>query len=237
MMKQTSYPNQELHRHHFPDTIQSPPLLYTILRAGCQFTFSTFFQTRIFGRHYEPTDGGVVYVSNHQSFLDPMLATMALQRPGNYMARDSLFRNKWFSKLITKVNAMPIKRGAADLGALKESMRRIKSGRSMVIFPEGTRTLDGRLQEFLPGMALLSQRAAAWTVPVIIDGAYENWPRTQTFPSRDHAMIVQYGEPISQKEARTYSPEAFVEHVRDRMIGMQNEVRTRVGRKPFDYDA
>ena len=107
----------------------------------------------------------------------------------------------------------------------------------MVIFPEGTRTIDGRLQKFLPGMALLSQRAAAWTVPVIIDGAYENWPRTQSFPNRDHAMIVQYGEPISQKEARTYSPEALVNHVRDRMIGMQHEVRTRVGRKPFDYDA
>ncbi len=189
----------------------------------------------MFNRHFEPTSGGVIYVSNHQSFLDPVLISIALRRQMNYMARDSLFKIPGFRQLIMSVNTFPVKRGKADLSALKESMRRLKAGVQLAIFAEGTRTRDGRIGEFLPGVAILAQRAAEWTVPVLIDGAFEAWPRTQILPSLGTNIVVQYGQPIHCSEARKMKSIGFVSEVRRRLIIIQADVRRRAGRPQFTY--
>ena len=114
-------------------------------------------------------------------------------------------------------------------------MRRIKKGGQVTIFAEGTRTSDGRIGSFLPGMAILSQRVADWTIPVLIDGAFEVWPRKQMLPLPGN-IVVQYGRPISREEAQSHTPQVFVDNVRQRLINIQTEVRRRAGKKPLDYD-
>ncbi|UCG32141.1 MAG: 1-acyl-sn-glycerol-3-phosphate acyltransferase, partial [Phycisphaerales bacterium] len=99
---------------------------YRFCRFWCQWFCLLFFRVRVFGRQNIPDRGGVLLVCNHQSFFDPVLVTMALHREGNYMARDTLFRNPWFRVLIKSLNAFPIRRGAADVQAVKETMRRLK---------------------------------------------------------------------------------------------------------------
>jgi 1-acyl-sn-glycerol-3-phosphate acyltransferase len=205
------------------------------MRTVLQVVLSAYCRVRVFNRHYEPASGGAVYVCNHQSFLDPMLMSYALRRPMNYMARDNLFRVPGFGRLIREFYAFPVKRGTADTGAMKEAMRRIKAGGQVVLFAEGTRTLDGRIGPFLPGVALLAQRVAKWTVPVVIDGAFESWPRTQKLPSMGN-IIVQYGPPIGREEAARHTPEEFINSVRKICIDMQAEVRQRIGRPALIYN-
>ena len=89
--------------------------------------------------------------------------------------------------------------------------------------------------EFLPGVAMLSQRAAAWTVPVLIDGAFEAWPRWQPLPSPG-SVVVQYAPPIAQAEARNASPAEFVAAVRGQLIEIQRDVRRRTGRTELLYE-
>jgi len=249
MTRIASYPNPLLRSWRLSGgAVQQPNLWYRLLRPVCQVTFTAIWQVRVFNRHYEPADGGVVYISNHQSFLDPMLVSMALRRPMNYMARDSLFRFPLFRQLITSLNAFPVRRGTADLAALKEAMRRIKgvarrdaprlgarAGGQVAVFAEATRTRDGRIGPMLPGVAVLSQRAADWTVPVVIDGAFEAWPRTSALPLPG-SIAVQFAPPISQAQARAMAPEQFVEHVRRILIDMQADLRRRTGRPPLRYD-
>ena len=205
------------------------------MRRVFQVTMGAIWQVRVFNRHLEPARGGAVYISNHQSFLDPMLASMALRRPMNYMARDTLFRFPIFRQIIESLNAFPVRRGTADLTALKEALRRLKAGGQVVVFAEGTRTTDGRIGPMLPGVAMLAQRAAAWTVPVLIDGAFECWPRTAALPLPG-SVVVQYGRPISQDQARAMEPGAFVESIRRQLIEIQTDVRRRVGRPALRYD-
>jgi 1-acyl-sn-glycerol-3-phosphate acyltransferase len=150
------------------------------------------------------------------------------------MARDTLFRFPIFRQIIESLNAFPVRRGTADLTALKEAMRRLKAGGQVVVFAEGTRTTDGRIGPMLPGVAVLAQRAAEWTVPVLIDGAFEAWPRTSPLPMPG-SVVVQYGEPIPQKVARKMSAEELVERVRRQLIDIQTDVRRRVGRPPLRY--
>jgi 1-acyl-sn-glycerol-3-phosphate acyltransferase len=234
-MKIASYANPDLPKWRMAPGVTRPTLFYRVMRTGCRVFMPGVWKIRVFNRHYEPATGGVVYISNHQSFLDPMLVGFGLQRPLSYMARDTLFKQAAFRRLITSVNAFPVKRGTADVGALKEAMRRIKGGGGVLLFAEGTRTLDGHIGPLLPGMAMLAQRAAQWTVPVVIDGAYECWPRTQKLPSTG-SIVVQYGPPISQDEARQHDPQDFVNIVRAQMIEIQTDIRRRVGRPELKYE-
>ena len=230
-----SAPNPRLHHLRLPEGVPAPTLWYRSLRRLCHVGVSAMWKIRVFDRRHEPTRGGAVYISNHQSFLDPVLMGVGLRRPVNYMARHSLFRVPVFRQLIGSLNAFPVHRGTADRGALKEAMRRIEAGGQVGVFAEGTRTRDGSIGAFLPGVALLSQRSAEWTVPVLIDGAFEAWPRWQALPSPG-SIVVRYGEAIPRAEARRMKAADFVARVRRTILDMQADTRRRVGRPPVPYE-
>jgi 1-acyl-sn-glycerol-3-phosphate acyltransferase len=234
-MRIGSHPNPDLPYWRMAAGVERPTIFYRIMRAGCRVVFPLFCKARVFGRHNEPAEGGAVFICNHQSYLDPMLIGIGMRRPMSYMARDTLFRIGPFAKLIRAVNAFPVKRGTADTGALKEAMRRIKAGGQVLVFAEGTRTLDGRIGPLLPGVALLAQRTAQWTVPVVIDGAFESWPRTQSLPSPGN-IVVQFGRAIGQDEARKRSAQEFIDLVRRQMIEIQTGLRRRAGRPALNYE-
>jgi 1-acyl-sn-glycerol-3-phosphate acyltransferase len=160
-------------------------------------------------------------VSNHQSFFDPVLVTMALPREGNYMARHSLFANPVFERLITSLNAFPIRRNSADIQAVKETMRRLKSGKLVVTFPEGTRTRNGSVGRFLPGAGAVALKARAAVVPVFVDGAYRSWPRHRTLP-RPVRVSVRYGTPLTPEQLADYTPVELADLLRRRVIALQH---------------
>lgn len=226
-----SYPNPRLTLHDWPEGVPAPGLYYRVMRRFFQVTMSALWGIRVLNRQLEPTEGGVVYICNHQSYLDPMLMSLALRRPMNYMARASLFRPPVFRTLIRSLNAFPVRRGHADTAALKEAMRRLKAGGQVVVFAEGTRTHDGRIGPMLPGVAMLARRAAKWTVPTVIDGAFECWPRRRKLPLPGN-IAVAYDRPIPQSESRGADAEQFMADVRERMIRLQTDLRRRLGREP-----
>lgn len=230
-----THPNPELTRWSFGEGVPASTHRFRAWRTLLRGTMQLLWDIRVYNRHYEPTRGSAVYICNHQSFFDPILMSYALYRPMNYMARDSLFRNPGFRRLIASVNAFPVRRGKADTGALKEAIRRLRAGGQLVMFAEGTRTTDGKIGEFLPGVAMLAQRAAEWIVPVVIDGAYEAWPRDHILPSRGK-IIVQYAPPIPSKQVRKMPSGDFVNELRRQLIEMQTDVRRRVGRPELNYD-
>ena len=230
-----SHPNPLLRGIRLPKTIESSNPYYNMMRWGLRLLMPMAWKVRVYGRHNEPAEGGVVYISNHQSFLDPMLVGFGLARPLNYMARSTLFDTPGLKRLMSSLNAFPVKRGTADTGALKEAMRRIKRDGQVLVFAEGTRTRDGRVSPFLPGVALLAQRAAKWIVPVMIDGAFDVWPRTRGLPGAGN-IVVCFGEPIPQARARKFKAAPLVEHVRQIIIQMQTDVRRRLGRPQIEYD-
>ena len=230
-----SHPNPNLRRWALPANVQNSTVWYRFWRVVAGLGCILMWRIRVFNRHHEPTSGSVLYISNHQSFMDPMLGTCMLQRPISYMARDSLFHPRLFAWYIRSLNTFPVHRGTADTGAVREAMRRLKARGQLMVFPEGTRTRDGRIGPLLPGVSLLARRAADWVVPMVIDGAFEAWPRTRRLPGPGY-VVVQYGRPISQAKARAMKPRAFMAYVRREMIVIQSDIRRRLGRSALKYD-
>ena len=185
------------------------------------------YGVRHYGRHNIPISGGVLVVSNHQSHFDPPLVGMGVPRRMNYLARDTLFGFAPFRWLISSLDAIPIDREGMGLGGIKESLRRLKRGEMVLVFPEGTRTRDGEIAPFRPGFTALAARSGAAILPVAVDGAYAAWPRNQKFPGLGR-IRVRYGPPLLPEEIRGRDERELLAEVERRVRACQAEIRSMV---------
>lgn len=186
--------------------------IYRIARYTCQTFLAYYCRGRVFDLQNVPLDGAVMLACNHQSFLDPPMATCVLPRECHYLARDTLFRNPLFGRLISAMNAFPVKRGEADIGAVKETLRRLKAGNVVTVFPEGTRTIDGTIGPINPNSISIARKANATIVPTLVDGAFEAYPRTAKLPHFGR-IYISYGKPITPEQIRECSNEEVAERV------------------------
>jgi 1-acyl-sn-glycerol-3-phosphate acyltransferase len=153
------------------------------------------FRFRILHRHRMIQSGPVILAMNHQSFLDPPLAGIGCDRAIYFLARRSLLDVWGLGWLLPKLNVIPVDQEGIDRSALKALIRVIKAGHGALVFPEGSRTLDGKLQPALPGLGLIIAKTLAPVVPMRIFGAYEALPRGSN-RLRLHPITVVVGEPI-----------------------------------------
>jgi len=151
-----------------------------------------------------------------------------------FLARDSLWKNRFFGWLISSVNTIPVRQGNADLSAMRKVIGKLKEGWGVCIFPEGTRTSDGKITPFKPGFGLLCRRGEAAVVPVVIDGAFECWPRLKKIFSPGR-IDVCYGEAIPAGEVANMSNSELADVLTDTLRRMQMESRIKRGKEPYDY--
>lgn len=183
----------------------------------CRLAAVVLLGVRCHGRRHIPAAGGVLVLPNHQSHLDPVLVGLACNRHLNYLARETLFRYLPFRWLIQSLDAIPIDREGLGLAGLKETLKRLKRGEMVLIFPEGTRTRDGQMAPLKPGFSALARRAQVPLLPVGIAGAYDAWPRWHLLPRR--AIVhVCFGPSLK--------PEV-VAHYTDRELVLELERRIR----------
>jgi 1-acyl-sn-glycerol-3-phosphate acyltransferase len=194
-------------------------------RGVSQFLSVFMFRLRVGVQHHIPRTGGVLMITNHQSFLDPWLIGIGLRRQLHYMARDSLFRGGFLHYLMELWNAFPVKRGSADLTAIRTAVERLDKGFIVNIFPEGTRSEDGTIGPIAPGMSIILNRCKQDVpiVPVVIDGAFAAWPRNRKFP-KGHPIKLIHGKAIPAAEWRKLSPEELSQRIRGEMVKLQEQI-------------
>lgn len=185
-----------------------------------------FWRVHFTGRENVPAEGALIVASNHQSHLDPPLVGSGFPRRLNFVARKSLYRFSPFGALIRSLDAIPVDQDGSPLAGLRESLRRLKGGEALLIFPEGSRSWDGEIAPFLPGFALLSRKSNATILPTAIEGAYDAWPRWQKAP-RTGTVHIHFGVPMPPDEARRYSDGDLAAELERRVRRLHEEVRLR----------
>ena len=156
--------------------------------------FRTIFGLKIVGAEKLITEGSVLVASNHQSFLDPPLIGNLYQTEMVFLARKTLFVG-FFKWLYPQWNAIPVDQDRPDMGSLKTIIRKLKDGERVLVFPEGERTLDGKIGSAAPGIGLIAVKSGAVIQPVRISGAREALPRGSG-RIRFSRITVTVGDPI-----------------------------------------
>jgi 1-acyl-sn-glycerol-3-phosphate acyltransferase len=165
-------------RAHNPNSSVLKSLICTVCRVIARLTLQGLFGAKSLYSERVPAEGALLMVANHQSFLDPpMIGAFVRQRQIVYIARLGLFKSKIFGWFIGALNAIPIREdGQSDTPAIKAALSVLARGHALAIFPEGRRTLDGALQPFKRGTALLFKRAKCPVQPVAVEGNFDAWP-------------------------------------------------------------
>lgn len=193
-------------------------ILYPVLWVLCRTLGVAVFGIRVRFAEPLPPRGGLLVLSSHQSHLDPLLLGLACDRRLSSLARSTLFHFGPFGAVIAALDAVPIDRNASMVAAMRAVIGRLKAGKAVTVFPEGSRTADGRLGEFKPGFALIAKRAGVPIAPVAIVGGYECWPRSRRLP-RPGRIRLEFGRVITVAEvAALDEPQLFelcVARIRD----------------------
>jgi 1-acyl-sn-glycerol-3-phosphate acyltransferase len=197
---------------------------YDALRVLARLLGVGMFGLRAHGREHWPATGGGLVCANHQSYFDPPLVGLTCDRRMNYLARDTLFRVPGLAQLIWFLDAIPIDREGGGLAGLKETLRRLKAGELVLIFPEGTRTHDGEVAPLKPGFIAVARRSKVPLVPVGIDGAYQSWPRTAKLP-RPTRLAVVIGPPILPEQVAELTDDDLLAELEQRILNCHAQAR------------
>jgi 1-acyl-sn-glycerol-3-phosphate acyltransferase len=199
--------------------------------AGYQFFKTSFwlvakivFRFRWKGREHFPRGTGALICANHQSYFDPVLVGICFRKQINFLARNTLFDVFLFGRLIHYLEAIPIDREGFGISGIKETLKRLKRGEMVLVFPEGTRTLDGQVGPLKPGFCALARRGKVPILPAGVDGAYDAWPRSSRFP-RLTKLRTCFGPMITLEQIERMTDEQLMEEVHRRILACHREAR------------
>jgi len=159
---------------------------YNILKFIAKGLFNLIYKIDVKGLENVPKDEGALICPNHYTWADPVLVAIVTPRPIRFMAKYETFKNPFLRFLLNKLGAFPVRRGEPDLNAIKTSLKLLKDGHLLGLFPQGTRVKGEDLGSAHSGVALLAIKSNKKVIPVFIGGSYVPFTKMKVF----------FGEPI-----------------------------------------
>lgn len=184
-------------------------LLYRIIHVLTWACFRLFYDAHVIGLEHLPKNSGCLIVSNHVSFLDAPLIGCQIPYEMYFLPRKTLFLSRISGWILPRLNAIPVELDKPYVGALKKIIQILRSGNIVLLFPEGTRSYDGKLQSSEPGVGFIIEKAGVPVVPLRIFGAYEAWPRDKC-PKIFMPLQIVCGPPIIFHDLPEDAREKFV---------------------------
>jgi 1-acyl-sn-glycerol-3-phosphate acyltransferase len=198
------------------DRSLSSRIWYGIFKCAIRTAATFVYRVRYTGIGNIPPAGPLVVVSNHQSHLDPPLLGVGFPWRLNYFARKSLFVSPLFGWFMASFDAIPVDREKSPLSGMRETLRRLKRGEALLMFPEGSRSWDGEIGPMMGGFALLAMRSKAAVLPAAIEGAFRAWPRWNRLP-RLGTIHVHFGHPIPAEQVTSMTEQRLLSETASRI--------------------
>jgi long-chain acyl-CoA synthetase len=211
----------------------SASVVTAVTRAICAAVFRTAYRLRVQGLRHVPAHGPVILVSNHCSYFDAFLLAASLPlricQQIFYMGFEWFFRQPILAWWGRGVRVIPVDMDTYLMRALQASALVLKQGKILCVFPEGERSVDGRVRPFLKGVGILARELKVPVLPAHISGAFETWPRGQSLP-KIHRIRVRFGPVVTPEELLAGEGprggdeyETIVMRLRERVIALGRE--------------
>ena len=199
--------------------------------------FATYFRWQVLHPERVPLTGPVILASNHATFLDPPLIGSGVKRDINYMARKSLFRYPVVGWVLRHWGVVPVDREGGGARGLKAILGRLLDGGAIILFPEGTRTRDGKLQPARSGIGLTVIKSTAPVVPVRVFGTFEAYGRHMRLP-RPRPIAVKYGRPMKFEPLRAEAKTCSKARLKDIYQQVADEIMAAISKlEPYEDKA
>ncbi len=194
-------------------------MIYWLAYLLMKVTDKIYLNCKFLGKENLPNKGSYIIASNHISNLDPFILGVSCLRKFSYVAKDSLFKNKFLAFLFTQMGAFPIKRDTADFRSIRESLKRLKNGSPLIFFPEGTRGASERIKRLHPGVGFIALKSGVPVIPAFIEGSDQALPPGAKW-FRRHRVKIYLGKPLHFMKKQT--PEEIVKQIMEHVISLPN---------------
>jgi len=200
-------------------------IAWGIMQYTVRLVVTLLYRLRLEGRENLRETGPMIYVCNHQAYLDPpVVGTLLCRRPCVILGRASLFRYRISAAFFRFIFTIPLnqKRGGE---ALRAAVQELEAGRCVLLFPEGARTRDGRMNRFRNGFLHLVKKTRAPVIPIALEGAWDVQPPGRIFPRPWGRITLRAGTPIPADELLQRETNEAAEYVRQSVDRMRLEIR------------
>ncbi len=161
-----------------------------IVRGALYIWFKLVYRLEINGLENVPKEGPIIFCGNHRSYIDPPLIVATAKRDMKFLAKEELYKNKFLAFLGWAFEAIPVKRDEKDISAIKTSLKDLKEGKCIALFPEGTRNGLEKGEKVKDGVAFFAVRSGAKVVPCGIKGG-----------TKEHKKLtISYGKPLDYSQ-------------------------------------
>ena len=170
-------------------------MIYTVAKLISYIFCKIYFRLEVNGADNIPEKGGVLVASNHGSFLDPVIVGVGISRQTYYLTKQSLFEIPIFRLLIKALHTIPVRRELVSVSTFKELIKSLNAKKVIILFPEGTRSLDGKLGQGKVGVGMIALKADVPIIPAYIDGAIKAFPKNGKWIYPKKIRVI-FGKPI-----------------------------------------
>ncbi|MBI2814319.1 MAG: 1-acyl-sn-glycerol-3-phosphate acyltransferase [Opitutae bacterium] len=161
-----------------------------------QNIYGMWFRGEVAGTGNFPSTGPFLIAANHASHLDPPLVGSQIAKQMRFFGRKSLWNNKLIAWWLDQVESIPVERDSGDVGAIKKVLQALKEDRAVVLFPEGTRSPDGRLQKPKAGVGMMACKSGVPVVPCRVYDSFAAFPKGTALPRFGTPVTIVFGAPI-----------------------------------------
>ena len=172
-------------------------IIKVIVRSGILLWCKIAHRVKIEGREDIPKDGALIFCGNHRTFLDPPLIVVTAKRDVHFLAKEELYKNPFLAFLGWVFEAVKVKRDAKDINAVKSSLKYLKKGECIALFPGGTRNGLAKGEKVKDGAAFFAIRTGAKVVPIGISGKTGHFSK----------VTIKYGKPLDYSKYKNSEDE------------------------------
>lgn len=193
----------------------------SVVRLTLRPLLRSWLRMRTDGVHHVPDDGGVLLASTHQSHADSLAVGVAVRRPVHFLGDLRLTAWPVLGPMLPRLGMVPLRRGDADGAALQVLADLLHDGSAVAVYPEGSRSRDGRVHQLRSGVARLAARTGVPVVPTAVVGIFAVWPIGQRPKVLGGPVTVRFGPPLDPPTADT--PKArrvFTRELHDALVDL-----------------